>query len=1004
VKAVHGKEWDKLKDHQLVEDYFSAALHALNPELYPEKLSWVESRIGSRFEGKRSADEAVVAIQQMLNQRRPGHTLFLVVDEVSQYVHDDDDRMLALQSFVEALGQRMKGTAWLLATGQQKLEESAGQATAIVKLKDRFPPSLRVHLGVANIRDVVHKRLLRKKKTVESDLRALFEKHRSELALYAYKGDEITDADFVEVYPMLPGHIDLLLDVTTGLRSRSRRTQGDSHAIRGLLQLLGDLFRERKLAQYEVGHLITVDLIFDVLHSALDADVQMTINKGLELAQREGDPLMARVVKAVAMLELAQEALKKVSAELIARCLYQRLGDPNLLPDVQKALDRLAGEGIVAYSEQSGYKIESSAGQEWQKERDAYAPGPEVQSGAIQEALSELIRDTTNAQVEGVGLPWLAFFSDSYGARDVRIRDERKHTVVTVDLQFRKGDGSEAWIDLSDSASHRDRIVWVVGDLDGPRDAARKLLRSQRMVQNYESRQASLGERQRLLMEERNRSDALKIELLDAVRQAFFSGHIYFRGRETQPKDVGTSFAQALTAFGNRVASELYPNPALRAVSEKEILYLIDSPDLSAPPPILGPDQLGILTLDAGRYEPSCTGRVPSALLKYITENAGVTGSTIFALFGAPPHGVSPDVLRASAVGLLRAGKLRIDVPGAGELTSVRDAGAREILKDSVFRKASFFFNAEQTDPRLIVKIAKFFKEAFNVEVPRSEDAIADAVVEHFKRARERLTEIEERFRRLPKSVRYPEGLTKLGKALEACRRSRNVKPTVAAVAQSLPALSDGMLLLRKMESELSDSAAEVLRAAESVLEYRVRSLTALGLTDEEAAAAETVRVHLASEWPWQDTAELAAKVNLLRERYRERRKSVLAVHATRLEELLEQIKRRDGVEKLDADQRQRVLRPLQEAGTAGGGEDDVVPPLETLEAYLAGRRQSAEQKALSELDALLEEIGAGATVEVPLELSGREIRTESELDRLLENLRQRVLAELAANHRVRLK
>ena len=41
----------------------------------------------------------------MMDKRQPGRSLFLVVDEVSQYVHDDEDRMLALQSFVAALGQ-----------------------------------------------------------------------------------------------------------------------------------------------------------------------------------------------------------------------------------------------------------------------------------------------------------------------------------------------------------------------------------------------------------------------------------------------------------------------------------------------------------------------------------------------------------------------------------------------------------------------------------------------------------------------------------------------------------------------------------------------------------------------------------------------------------------------------------------------------------------------------------------------------------------------------------
>ena len=57
---------------------------------------------------------------------------------------------------------------------------------------------------------------------------------------------EITEEDFVEVYPMLPGHIDLLMQITSNLRTRSTRVQGDDHAIRGLLQLLGDLVVDRQ--------------------------------------------------------------------------------------------------------------------------------------------------------------------------------------------------------------------------------------------------------------------------------------------------------------------------------------------------------------------------------------------------------------------------------------------------------------------------------------------------------------------------------------------------------------------------------------------------------------------------------------------------------------------------------------------------------------------------------------------------------------------------------------
>jgi len=188
VKEVHSKPWSALKDSQLVEDEFSRVMHALRPDLFPDPMSWVDSRAGSAYGSKRSADEAVEAVHNMLEKRYPGRTLFVVVDEVSQYVHENTERMLALQSFVSALGQRMKGKAWLLATGQQKLEEGTGAGASIAKLKDRFPPALRVHLGVANMRDVVHKRLLRKKPIVEGDLRALFQQHRADLSLYAYRG------------------------------------------------------------------------------------------------------------------------------------------------------------------------------------------------------------------------------------------------------------------------------------------------------------------------------------------------------------------------------------------------------------------------------------------------------------------------------------------------------------------------------------------------------------------------------------------------------------------------------------------------------------------------------------------------------------------------------------------------------------------------------------------------------------------------------------------------
>jgi hypothetical protein len=250
-------------------------------------------------------------------------------------------------------------------------------------------------------------------------------------------------------------------------------------------------------------------------------------------------------------------------------------------------------------------------------------------------------------------------------------------------------------------------------------------------------------------------------------------------------------------------------------VSEKDIVYLIDNTELAAPPAVFGQDRLGLLTLDAGRYEVTCHGRVPKDVLGYVTANPVVTGSTLLAHFGAPPHGVPPDVLKAVVVGLLRGAKVRIQVPGGSELTSVRDEGVRELLKETGLRKAELLPNTKEAlDPRDRSAICKLFAEHFSAEIARENEAIADAVVKHFKGARERLTQVGASFRKLPSGIRYPKALEQLEKALEVCRASRQVEPVAKAVKAHLPALQDGLSLLRRVENDLSDDAIATLRLA----------------------------------------------------------------------------------------------------------------------------------------------------------------------------------------------
>ena len=314
-----GHPWLDEKMAPFADETFSEILHHFDQDRYVDPMSWIDSRAGTTISD--SPSEAVSAISEMMRFRKPDGTLFVVVDEISQYVLSNEQRVDRLRALASELGSQLKGRAWLIALGQQKIDEEAGDAF-LVWAKDRFPQQLRVHLATTNIRDVVHRRLLQKTHDGEEELRRRFELHRPDLQLFAYGFDsEHVDADeFVEVYPLLPGQIDLLLQITSAMRIRSARAQGDDQAIRGLLQLLGELFRDQELAELPVGSLITLDQIYEIQKTALDSDTQSSMARILEKTAG-GKPMLQRAAKAVALLELIQDT-RPTDAKLVAQCLY----------------------------------------------------------------------------------------------------------------------------------------------------------------------------------------------------------------------------------------------------------------------------------------------------------------------------------------------------------------------------------------------------------------------------------------------------------------------------------------------------------------------------------------------------------------------------------------------------------------------------------------------------------------------------------------------------------
>lgn len=997
-----GRDWSEVRTTARADEHFSRIMSVMDPGTYADSMSWFDSRVGtSRHTGLSSA-ETVRNLEAMLARRAPGKTLFLVVDEVSQYVHQNEDRMLKFQSFISELGQRLKGTVWLLATGQQKLEEASN--LSIGKLKDRFLPSLRVHLATTNIRDVVHRRLLKKRQDREPELRRLFGLHGAQLKLFGFECGSLTEEDFVEVYPMLPGQVDLLMALTTSLRQRSTRTQGDDYAIRGLLQLLGELFREQKLATRDVGELVTLDLIYDVQQTAFDSDTQAAMARLLSNQALANDTWAQKVAKAVALLELNNDKVS-VTAELIASCLYPRLGDSNPLNEVKPALERLRNQNLIGFSEKEGYKIQSSAGQEWQRDREDVLVSADDRHKLVREKLSELMRDPERPRLKGRAFYWSAFFSDGRQMKDERLLNAGDEAAVTMDFRYFSGkaDRSSAeWAKRSAEKQLEDRILWIGGEGDLA-DTLRSLSQSRSMITKYEPRKASMStERQRLLFDEHIRAEDLETKARLAVERAFVEGDLYFRAQHQPAKDYGSTFNAIMSAVGSARLPQLYTHHTDVAVTDKELEQLL-APTLAGVSQKFLEQGLGLLTQDGGRFLPSCQGTVPSAIHTYIDKHDGTVGNVLLQDFARPPYGYPPDVVRACLLALLRARKVKVKTEDGTVLTSPMDASAREVfLQVTRLKRATLLPNRDETvTPRDRTAMRRFF-ESLGKDIEPSDEALASAVFEHFAPLRERLRVLEQRFSMLPGRPAMEEPLQKLATALESCRRVRDIDPTVRALKEALPALQEGAQLLNRLYTDLTEEAIQRVRSAAEVREHHAEQLVRDGSSEAVEEDIKAVEAQLKGRRPWVDMGSIDVSLEHLRAHYRQRRGQLLEDQEKQAEAVRARLRQRTGFEKLGNDERHQVFRPIGQA-LARSSPDATAPSLYELRMDFLQQLEKAAEEAEALLDELVSAKDQKPVVRVELNLRGREVTNTDELRRVLDEIRDRVIQQLERGHKVRL-
>ena len=223
------------------------------------------------------------------------------------------------------------------------------------------------------------------------------------------------------------------------------------------------------------------------------------------------------------------------------------------------------------------------------------------------------------------------------------------------------------------------------------------------------------------------------------------------------------------------------------------------------------------------------------------------------------------------------------------------------------------------------------------------------------------------------------------------------------AVKQNFDSLNDGLEQLAIYDTELTDAVLKEVSVAQNVASHQLAQLEQLGEKDSELeVAADKINSQLGAEKPWRDLAAIEPEIDMVRTLYVESRRRLIVKSGELEDAVRAQIKARDGFATLSADQSNHVLRPIAEA-LPNTTEDAVSPKLVDLRDKAQMTLERAAEEANENFDKILSEGDEPQVRKVRIRLQNREIKSQADLETVINEIRSRVEPELNEGRRVRL-
>lgn len=992
TRTFPGKTWAAEKSKvAFALSEASRVLHNLDPKTYPLADSWVKA-----VKNKADITPGKLAERagELMKRRKPNHSLMFVVDEVGQFVARDVQKMLDLQAVVQSLGRLGRGKHWVVVTSQEKLGELVSglddKKIELARLMDRFP--LQVHLEPSDISEVTSRRVLSKNANAQTTLGKLFDEHRGRLTEHTrltadIKLPELTREAFIDLYPLLPYQIDLIIQVVSGLRTQGGASKHVGGANRTIIKLAQQLLINPavNLADGALGDLVRLDQVYDLVEGNIGSEVRAKI---AAISKELDHPLAQSAAKVICLLQYVKSVHR--TAENIAAALHGSVGGDSQLAAVKEALRELEATHKVRRGD-DGYRIPTPAEDDWERLRNGISPKPgdshrlyqEVLSGFWQPQPSHTLFDTKTFKA---GL--------AIHGREITAGDMMFQVHLAEDGKDFEGLAAEL---RTRSQQERKHVFWAISLTDAIDRETVELFRSKEMLARKE-RETKGEDTPALIAEERLRLRRHGDELRRLLKVAALSGRIYFRGNDRSPGDravdVGKTAAEVLGTVLPEVFDRFKEAAAKATDVKKGTDALFTAENLQGLPSVFG--AIGLLRDEKGKTVFRTESGPLKEALDRIEERANygdtASGRYLTDEFAKEPFGWDFEAVRLLVLSLLRAGKIEATSKGQ-TLDTVTGVEARDTFSNNnLFRQASFR-PKKGIEFEELVKASEAFKDTFGSEV---KELNASAIVADMRKEVARNEDTVAFALGTLTAHRLPGGAAlegAIGQMKAILRGSED--NAIATFNTSHRAIKDAIKRAAELEHVLNEPRLHDLERA------RKAQSSLWSLLSQEADISDDLRTRateledlLRRETFFKDLPVIEQHTKALETEYDKRFTEALDARVVAYTKAFEELVKTPGWTEIDEDQQRRLAEPF----ARGKKRDEALVPIPQLRADrdACGGRLSA---AIAELRRIIDGERV-VTVNVGSYFVGG-VETEEQLEAALDGVREECARLIGAGKKV---